>query len=124
MAKPAPAPAPAPVVAAEFWDGHGKCEGIASFYAGKFLGRRTASGEKYTGRKLTAAHRVLAFNTYVKVTNLDSGLSVVVRINDRGPYIDGRVIDLSPAAARKLHMIKDGVVKVKLEVVAPWMAED
>jgi rare lipoprotein A (peptidoglycan hydrolase) len=123
-AKPATQPTSAPVLAAEFWDGHGKCEGIASFYAGKFIGRRTANGERYTGRKLTAAHRVLPFGTYVKVTRLDNGLSVIVRINDRGPYVDGRVIDLSPAAARRLHMINNGVTQVKLEVVAPWMAEE
>ena len=133
---PAPAfankPAPAPVAAApcpgqahpEMWDGHGKCEGVASFYAGKFIGRRTANGERYTGRKLSAAHRVLDFGTFVKVTRLDNGLSVIVRINDRGPYIDGRIIDLSPAAAKRLHMIQTGVTQVKLEVVAPWMAEE
>jgi rare lipoprotein A len=124
-AKPATQPAPsAPVLAAEMWDGQGKCEGIASFYAGKFIGRRTANGERYTGRKLTAAHRVLPFGTFVKVTRLDNGLSVIVRINDRGPYIDGRIIDLSPAAAKRLHMISTGVTQVKLEIVAPWMAEE
>jgi len=124
-AKPATQPtAPDPKLLAEFWDGQGKCEGIASFYAGKFIGRRTANGERYTGRKLTAAHRVLPFGTYVKVTRLDNGLSVIVRINDRGPYIDGRIIDLSPAAAKRIHMIGTGVTQVKLEVVAPWMAEE
>ena len=124
-AKPKPAPAPAPAkTGPEFWTGEGKCEGIASFYAGKFIGRKTANGERYTGRKLTAAHRVLPFNTYVRVTRLDNGLSVIVRINDRGPYIDGRVIDLSPAAARKIHMIKTGITPVKLEIVAAWMAEE
>ena len=119
--KPKPAEPPKPL--AEMWDGKGKCEGIASFYAGKFLGRKTANGETYTGRKLTAAHRVLPFGTCVRVTNLENGLDVIVRINDRGPFIAGRVIDLSPAAARKLHMTKQGVVKVKLETVAAWMAE-
>jgi rare lipoprotein A len=118
-----PLPQPAPVPLAELWEGKGKCEGVASFYAGKFLGRRTANGEVYTGRKLTAAHRVLAFGTYVKVTNLENGLDVIVRINDRGPFIAGRVIDLSPAAARKLHMTRQGVAKVRLETVAAWMAE-
>jgi len=107
----------------ELWDGQGKCEGDASFYAGQFIGRRTANGERYTGRKLTAAHRVLPFGTCVKVTNLDNGLDVIVRINDRGPFIPGRIIDLSPAAAKKLHMIHQGVIRVKLEIVAPWMAE-
>jgi rare lipoprotein A len=108
---------------AEVWDGKGKCEGVASFYAGHFLGRKTANGETYTGRKLTAAHRVLPFGTCVRVTNLENGLDVIVRINDRGPFIAGRVIDLSPAAAKKLHMTRQGVVKVKLETVAAWMAE-
>ena len=121
VAKPKPA---MPVEAlAEVWDGKGKCEGIASFYAGHFLGRKTANGETYTGRKLTAAHRVLPFGTCVRVTNLENGLDVIVKINDRGPFIAGRVIDLSPAAAKKLHMTKQGVVKVKLETVAAWMAE-
>jgi rare lipoprotein A len=108
---------------AEVWDGKGKCEGVASFYAGHFLGRKTANGETYTGRKLTAAHRVLPFGTCVRVTNLENGLDVIVRINDRGPFVAGRVIDLSPAAAKKLHMTRQGVVKVKLETVAAWMAE-
>ncbi len=119
--KPKPAEPPKPL--AEMWDGQGKCEGVASFYAGRFIGRKTANGETYTGRKLTAAHRVLPFGTCVRVTTLENGLDVIVRINDRGPYIAGRVIDLSPAAARKLHMTKQGVVKVKLETVAAWMAE-
>src|SRR5258706_1665598 len=120
-AKPVEVAPAAPV--AEMWEGSGKCEGVASFYAGRFLGRKTANGEVYTGRKLTAAHRVLPFGTYVRVTNLENGLDVIVRINDRGPYIAGRVIDLSPAAARKLHMTKQGVVKVRMETVAAWMAE-
>ena len=59
----------------------------------------------------------------VRVTNLENGRSIVVRINDRGPFIPGRIIDLSPAAAKKLHMIHQGVIRVKLEIVAPWMAE-
>jgi rare lipoprotein A len=127
-ARPKPMPKQATVVVVskpnpELWEGQGKCEGDASFYAGQFIGRRTANGERYTGRKLTAAHRVLPFGTCVKVTNLENGLDVIVRINDRGPFIPGRIIDLSPAAAKKLHMIKAGVIRVKLEIVAPWMAE-
>jgi rare lipoprotein A len=122
-AKPVEVVAVAPRAPAEMWEGSGKCEGVASFYAGRFLGRKTANGEVYTGRKLTAAHRVLPFGTYVRVTNLENGLDVIVRINDRGPYIAGRVIDLSPAAARKLHMTKQGVVRVRMETVAAWMAE-
>jgi rare lipoprotein A len=123
VTKPA-APEPAPQPKPEFWDGKGTCDGIASFYAGKFIGRKTANGERYTGRKLTAAHRVLPFGTHVKVTNLKNGLDVIVRINDRGPFVDGRVIDLSPKAASRLHMTRDGVVPVRLDVVAAWMAEE
>jgi rare lipoprotein A len=119
-ARPPPPPRPRP----ELWDGKGVCEGIASFYAGKFIGRKTANGETYTGRKLTAAHRTLPFGTYVRVHNLKNGLDVIVRINDRGPFIDGRVIDLSPKAASRLHMTKDGVVPVRLDVVAAWMGEE
>jgi rare lipoprotein A len=119
VAKAAP-PRPRP----EMWDGKGTCEGLASFYAGKFIGRKTANGERYTGKQLTAAHRVLPFGTHVRVQNLKNGLDVIVRINDRGPYIDGRVIDLSPKAAKRLHMTQDGVVPVRLDVVAAWMAEE
>ena len=101
----------------ELWEGKGTCTGIASFYAGQFIGRKTANGEVYTGKKLTAAHRVLPFGTKVRVTNLETGLDVIVRINDRGPFIPGRIIDLSPAAAKKLQMTKQGIVRVKMEVV-------
>ena len=115
VVKPKPAAPAKPL--AEMWEGKGTCNGIASFYAGHFLGRRTANGEIYTGKKLTAAHRVLPFGTQVRVTNLENGLDVIVRINDRGPFIPGRVIDLSPAAAKKLQMTKQGIVRVKMEVV-------
>lgn len=120
VAKAAPPPPPRP----ELWDGKGTCEGLASFYAGKFLGRKTANGEVYTGKQLTAAHRVLPFGTRVRVKNLKNGLDVIVRINDRGPFVDNRVIDLSPKAAKRLHMVSDGVVPVRLDVVAAWMAEE
>ncbi len=89
--------------------------GMASWYGKKFHGRRTANGERYDMNALTAAHPRLPFGTVVRVTSLDNGRSVVVRINDRGPFKKGRIIDLSRAAARKLHMIKRGVVKVRLE---------
>jgi rare lipoprotein A len=92
-------------------------EGKASFYANKFHGRKTASGEIFDNNKLTAAHRSLPFGTMVKVTNLNNGLSVVVRINDRGPFISGRIIDLSRAAAEKIDMIRKGVVRVRLEIL-------
>lgn len=89
--------------------------GMASFYSNKFNGNKTASGEIYHQSRLTAAHKTLSFGTQVKVTNLVNNRSVVVRINDRGPYAKGRIIDLSRGAARKLGMIKQGVVKVKIE---------
>ncbi|MEQ8925086.1 MAG: septal ring lytic transglycosylase RlpA family protein [Fulvivirga sp.] len=92
-------------------------EGKASYYADKFEGRPTASGEKYKHSKLTAAHKTLPFGTVVKVTNLKNNNSVEVRINDRGPFVEGRVIDLSRSAAEKLNFINDGLADVKIEVV-------
>ena len=91
-------------------------EGLASFYADSLHGQKTASGEKYSKRALTAAHRTIAFDTKVKVTNLDNGKSVWVRINDRGPHVAGRIIDLSAAAARKLQITETGTAKVRLEI--------
>ncbi|MBN1182493.1 MAG: septal ring lytic transglycosylase RlpA family protein [Bacteroidales bacterium] len=91
--------------------------GDASFYADKFEGRTTASGEKYTHTKLTAAHLTLPFGTMVKVTNVTNNKSVIVRINDRGPFVEGRIIDLSKSAAMELDYITLGVVRVKVEVV-------
>ncbi len=91
--------------------------GKASFYADKFEGHPTASGEKYKHNKLTAAHKTLPFGTVVRVTNLANGSTVEVKINDRGPYIEGRVIDLSKSAAEKLGFVNLGVTDVKLEVV-------
>lgn len=93
--------------------------GKASFYADKFEGRATASGEKYKHSKLTAAHRTLPFGTLVKVTNLSNNRSVEVRINDRGPFVKGRIIDLSRAAAKQLEFVNAGLANVKLEVVDP-----
>jgi rare lipoprotein A len=92
--------------------------GLAVYYANKFAGRRTSSGEKYDPAKFTAAHRRLPFGTCVKVTRLDNGKSVVVKINDRGPFGDKRrIIDLSYAAAKKIGMIRAGKVKVRIEIV-------
>ena len=88
--------------------------GKASFYADKFEGRTTASGEKYRHNKLTAAHKTLPFGTKVKVTNLSNGQSVKVRINDRGPFVQGRIIDLSKKAAKKIDMVNAGVTKVTI----------
>lgn len=93
-------------------------EGIASYYAGEFVGRPTASGEIYDPTAMTAAHRRLPFGTTVRVTRLDTQQSIVVRINDRGPFKRGRIIDLSRGAARRLDMIQDGIVEVRLEVMA------
>ena len=89
--------------------------GIASYYGGKFHGRRTASGEIFDKNAMTAAHRSLPFGTKVKVTNLRNGRTVLVRVNDRGPHVRGRIIDLSHAAAKKIGL--KGVVRVKLEVL-------
>jgi len=91
--------------------------GIASFYANSFYGKKTASGEKLKKTKLTAAHKKFPFNALVEVTNLTNRRSVIVRINDRGPYKKGRVIDLSEAAAQKLNLKKIGLVKVKIKLV-------
>jgi rare lipoprotein A len=91
-------------------------EGLASFYADSFHGSKTASGEIYNKRAMTAAHRTLAFDTRVEVTNLENGRSVRVRINDRGPHVEGRIIDLSAAAARKLRMTETGTARVRLEI--------
>ena len=95
----------------------GRHVGVASWYGPGFYGRQTASGAVYTGAGLTAAHRSLPFGTRVRVTNLENGRRVVVVVDDRGPYARGRVIDLSPAAARRLGMLHDGLARVRVEVV-------
>jgi rare lipoprotein A len=91
--------------------------GFASWYGNPYHGRRSASGEIYDMEQFTAAHRTLPFQTWVEVTDLDNGKKVEVRITDRGPFVDGRVIDLSLAAARKIEMVGPGVAKVKLRVI-------
>lgn len=91
--------------------------GKASFYADKFEGSPTASGEKYRSSKLTAAHKTLPFGTKVRVTNLANNESVVVTINDRGPFVEGRIIDVSKAAAERLSFFNQGTAEVKLEIV-------
>ena len=93
--------------------------GLASWYGAKHHGKRTASGEIFDQNKFTAAHRTLPWGSIVKVTNLDNGKSVEVRINDRGPYTKARVIDLSRAAARALAMVKSGVSPVRIELLSP-----
>lgn len=93
-------------------------EGLASYYADKFHGRKTASGERYHKNKFTAAHRTLPFDTKVKVTNLSNDSSVIVTINDRGPYGKGKIIDLSYCAAKELNFVKKGITKVKIEILS------
>ena len=105
--KPAPAPAPS---------GYTE-EGNASWYGVPFHGRRASNGEIYDMYKLTAAHRTLPFETVVRVTNLSNGKSTVVRITDRGPFVDNRIIDLSLAAAREVDSVGAGVVPVRVEVL-------
>ena len=92
--------------------------GMASYYAHEHHGLRTASGERFDMNELTAAHRTLPFGTRVRVTNLGNGHSVVARINDRGPWKKGRIVDLSYAAARKVGLIGPGTARVRLEVLA------
>lgn len=92
--------------------------GIASWYGPKYHGRQTASGETFDQMAMTAAHKKLKFNTKVKVTDKTTGKNVVVRINDRGPFVAGRIIDLSKGAAEKLGIIQKGLADVKVEVLA------
>lgn len=105
-----PPPTPAVVGSAE--------TGIASWYGSPYHGRRTSSGEVYDMEQLTAAHRTLPFDTLVEVTDLDNGKRVEVRITDRGPFVDGRIIDLSRAAAREIDMLGPGTARVTLKVIA------
>ncbi|MHB1050937.1 MAG: septal ring lytic transglycosylase RlpA family protein [Bacteroidota bacterium] len=92
-------------------------EGIASYYAHDFHGKKTANGEIFNMRALTAAHRSYPFNTKMRVTNLDNGRTVIVRVNDRGPFKLERITDLSLGAAEALDMTKTGTAKVRLEVL-------
>ncbi len=92
-------------------------EGVASWYGPKFQGRPTASGEIFDMHRLTAAHRTLPLGTRVRVVNLENGRSVVVRINDRGPFVKNRILDLSYAAARRLGFARRGTARVRIEVL-------
>jgi rare lipoprotein A len=96
--------------------------GLASWYGPGFHGKRTASGERFDQNDLTAAHRQLPLGSEVKVTNLENGRSITVAINDRGPYVGGRVIDLSKAAARRLGIVEDGLAEVRLEATPRQLA--
>ncbi|MFP4384306.1 MAG: septal ring lytic transglycosylase RlpA family protein [Spirochaetia bacterium] len=93
-------------------------EGWASWYGGKFQGRQTASGEIFDTHQLTAAHKTLPFGTTVEVTNTENGKTVIVKINDRGPFVAGRIIDLSMAAAEKIGMVGKGIALVKIKAVS------
>jgi rare lipoprotein A len=111
---PAPQPhaaIPAPVGSVE--------EGLASWYGRPYHGRQASDGEIYDMEKMTAAHRTLPFQTWVRVTNRQNGLAVEVRITDRGPFVEGRIIDLSKAAARQIQLLGPGVTAVRLEVINP-----
>jgi rare lipoprotein A len=112
-------PAPSPIPSAPSFPTPGDSEpetGLASWYGHPYHGRASASGEIYDMEQMTAAHRTLAFGTRVRVENLDNGMSTEVRINDRGPFIEGRIIDLSHAAAVAIGMIGPGVAHVKLTI--------
>jgi|GEM_PF-1666893 len=89
-------------------------EGLASYYGAKYNGRPTASGEKLDPKKLTAAHRTLPFGTCLRVVNMENGRSVEVRVNDRGPFVEGRVVDVSQVGAERLDLVKKGLARVRL----------
>jgi rare lipoprotein A (peptidoglycan hydrolase) len=110
-----PQPAPAVMAAPKSKKAGHKLSGLASFY--RLTGYKTANGETFDPNLLTAAHRTLPFGTKLRVTNVNTGKSVVVRVNDRGPFIPGREIDLSYSAAENLGMIEQGVSKVQMTVV-------
>lgn len=112
--KPLPSPPPEKPTRRIGLVKHRQMVGLASWYGAHWQGRITASGKPFNDRKMTAAHRTLPLDTRVKVTNLENGRSVEVTITDRGPYVPGRVIDLSKAAARKLGMLKQGLAPVRI----------
>ena len=94
-----------------------KIVGKASYYGDEFHGRQTANGEIYDRNKISAAHKTLPFGTIVKVKNLRNNREIIVRINDRGPFVAGRIIDLSYSAAKELDMLRDGVIDVELTIM-------
>jgi rare lipoprotein A len=98
-------------------------QGFASWYGPGFHGKKTSNGEVYDMHELTAAHKILPLGTHVRVTRTDTGKSVVVRLNDRGPFVDKRIIDLSYTAARKLDMIGSGTAPVRIEVLQGQVRE-
>lgn len=104
-------------------DGAKEQVGAASYYGDRFHGRRTASGERHDKAGLTAAHPDAPMNSVLEVTNLDNGKTVRVRVNDRGPFTPGRIIDLSRAAAERLDMIRKGIARVRVRRVDPAEAD-
>ncbi len=105
------------LLAATIASADAEMDGIASWYGGKFHGRLTSSGEVFDTNEMTAAHKTLPFGTLVRVTNLDNGKTTVVKINDRGPFVEGRIIDLSRAGADALDMVGIGVARVTLDII-------
>src|SRR5690606_12457499 len=96
-----------------------KARGVATWYGTRYHGRKTAIGETYDMLQMTAAHPTLPLPSYVRVTNVENGKSVVVRVNDRGPFLHGRLIDLSYAAARRLDFVNKGSAQVEVELLLP-----
>lgn len=113
-----PAPTVDEAALDDFAPADGAITGRVSWYGKRFAGRRTANGERFDPKAMTMAHRQLPFGTRVRVTNPTNGLSVIVRVNDRGPYVGARIADLSHAAARRLGMVDHGVIVAQLEVLA------
>ena len=99
-------------------------EGYASWYGKRYHGKKTSIGETYDMYQMTGAHKTLPLPCYIKVTNLKNKLSVIIRVNDRGPFVDGRIIDLSYAAAHRLRIIETGSELVKIEMVNPSLAKN
>ena len=117
LATPVWSQAPAPAAGALSGAAGETQTGLAAYYSDRLHGRRTASGERYNREALTTAHQTLPFGTRIKVTNTTNNRSVVLRVNDRGPTQQGRIIDVSKRAARNLGFVRAGLVEVKIEVV-------
>ncbi|HEX9051656.1 MAG TPA: septal ring lytic transglycosylase RlpA family protein [Anaeromyxobacter sp.] len=116
--EPGPREEPRPPGESPGEGGLGPAVGLASFYGRRFHGHRTASGQRYDMRAFTCAHRTAPFGTRLRVTDLETGRSVVVIVNDRGPFVRGRVVDVSLAAARELGIVERGVARVRIELVS------
>jgi len=99
-------------------------EGVVSWYGNQFHARPTASGEPFDSAAMTMAHPTLPFGTQVRVTNLRNGRSVVVRVNDRGPFVGSRIADLSQAAASQIGMMRRGIARVRLEILGTWSDQE